>query len=279
MSTTALVLGGGGVTGIAWELGLLTGLARRGLDLTGADIVIGTSAGSVVGAQVTSGLPLDRLYDEQLQPADKEIGAAFGRGTMLRLASQMVLPGSTRAKRRRIGRAALKAHSGSAEQRVEVIRSRIGVGGWPPRDLRVTAVNASTGESVVFDRDSGVDLVEAVAASCAVPLVWPPVPVGGVPHIDGGMRSTTNADLAAGADRVVVVAPLPQAFSRRTSIRAQLDRLGPTVRSAVVSPDKESLAAIGSNVLDPAKRADAARAGLRQAADCYGEIAAAWQEG
>ena len=278
MSTRALVLGGGGVTGIAWEIGLLHGLAQDGPDLTAADTVIGTSAGSVVGAQVTSGATLEQLYAEQLEPADAEIGAELGTRTMVRLAIPAILPGRPYTKRRRIGRAALRAHPESAERRLEVIRSRIGVTGWPDRDLRITAVDATTGRLRVLTRADDVDLVHAVAASCAVPIVWPPVRIDGVPYVDGGMRSATNADLATGAERVVVIAPLVQSFSKHMSVGNQLARLraSGTTRTAVVSPDEASLAAIGRNVLDPTKRADAARAGLRQAAAVRDRIGDAW---
>ena len=145
---------------------------------------------------------------------------------------------------------ALRAHPPGGSKRIEVIRSRIGIEKWPDRDLRVTAVEAESGEFVVFDRDSDVDILQAVAASCAVPLVWPAVTIDGLHYIDGGMRSTANADLASGADAVVVIAPLPQAFSKATSIRAQLAATGAT-RTAVVTPDAEALADIGKNVLDP----------------------------
>lgn len=278
MSTSALVLGGGGVTGIAWEIGVLAGLADAGVDLSGADIVLGTSAGSVVGTLLATGETLPEMYAEQLEPADAEIGGKFGWSTVLRMMPPMMLPGRPEVRRRRLGQAALRARPEPADQRLGVIRARIGDPEWPDRDLRITAVDATTGESKVFDRASGVRLLDAVAASCAVPMVWPPVPVNGVPHIDGGMRSTTNADLVRGATRVVVLAPLPRSMSKAHAIPAQLERLGPDVRSAVVTPDKESLAAIGRNMLDPAQRSDAARAGRRQAAAVAAEVRAAWEE-
>ena len=172
MTRTALVLGGGGVTGIAWELGLLAGLADAGIDLTSADRVVGTSAGSVVGAQITSGLPLEDLYAEQVGPVDHEIGAELGRGFVLKFLPMMLRPGSLQTKRRRIGAAALKAHPAGGRERIAVIESRVGSLEWPDRDLRITAMEAETGAFRIFDRTSGVDLVHAVAASCAVPLVW-----------------------------------------------------------------------------------------------------------
>jgi NTE family protein len=273
---TALVLGGGGVTGIAWELGILKGLADAGLDLTTADLVVGTSAGAVVGAQVTTGRTVEELYESQLGPADQEIGAKLSRLTMMRLLPPLLLPGSGEKKRARIGAMSMRAHPPGGQERIEVIRSRIGVESWGDRDLEVTAVEAESGKFVVFDKDSGIDIVHAVAASCAVPLVWPAVTIDGKHYVDGGMRSTANADLAKGAETVVVIAPLPQAFSKATSIRAQLERTGAR-RTAVITPDERALVDIGKNVLDPAKRADAARAGLRQAAAEVEKIRGVWE--
>lgn len=271
---TALVLGGGGITGIAWMLGILKGLRDSGVDLTAADTVIGTSAGSVVGAQVTSGHDLDTLYAGQLEPADSEIGASFGVRELATLALPSLLPGAPRTRRRRIGAAAIKAHPDGAEKRIDVIRSRIHVDQWPDRDLRVTAVDAKTGRFTVWDKDGPADLVQAVASSCAVPVVWPPVTIAGTPYIDGGMRTPANADLAADADAVVVLAPIARGISKAGSAEVQLRRLPD--RSTLVVPDQAALKAFGRNVLDPSKRADAARAGLRQSAEVVEQVRAVW---
>lgn len=276
MTRTALVLGGGGITGIAWELGILAGLAREGVDLTDAELLIGTSAGSVVGSQLASGLPIEELYAEQLRPADAEIGGRMSRLAMLKLLPPYALPGSGRDKLRRVGTVAMKAHAPGSVDREAVIRSRIPVNEWPTdRDLLVTAVEAETGKFTVFERSSGVDLVTAVAASCAVPTVWPPVAINGRHYVDGGMRSVANVDLAAGAERVVVLAPLPRSISKKTSIRSQLEKVGPKEWS-VVTPDPQALADFGRNLLDPAKRADAARTGLRQSEDLVEELRHVW---
>jgi NTE family protein len=280
--SSALVLGGGGITGIAWEIGLLHGLHESGVDLTDADTVVGTSAGSVVGAQLTSGAPLSDLYAAQLEDPSEETAATFGRVTLVRYAALLLAPGSGTAKRRRLGRASVKAagRPGAVpvEERVRVIRERLVSRTWPERDLRVTAVDADSGAFVVFDRHGDVDLVHAVASSCAVPLVWPPVPVDGHRYVDGGVRSASNADVVRGADRVVVLAPLPRALVRRHRLPAQLSRTGAT-RTAVVSPDAASLAAIGRNVLDPAQRPAAARAGHAQAASVADRVREAWTDG
>src|SRR6476659_4071302 len=241
--TTGLVLGGGGVTGVAWELGVLKGLRDNGVDLTTADTMIGTSAGSVVGAQITSVVDLDDLFAEQTKPAHNEIGADFGAGTMLKLVALMMIPASGRGRRARIGKAARKAHPGPAPERLRVIGSRLRTPGgdplaWPDRDLRLTAV----------------------AASCAVSLVWPAVEIEGRHYVDGGMRSSANGDLATGCDVVVAIAPLPRSMTRYHALPQQLARTG-AKRTATITPDAKSLEAIGRNVLDPSKRVGAARAG------------------
>lgn len=278
-SPRALVLGGGGITGIAWMLGLLRGLQQQGVDLGQADTVLGTSAGSVVGAQITSGLSLEELYEGQLAPADREIGASLSRLTLLRMLPPLLVPGGSRAKRSRIGRMAMRAHrpeGGPEARRVQVIGSRIGVTEWPERRLQVTAVDAESGELRVWERGGRADLLHAVASSCAVPLVWPPVTVGERHYVDGGVRSSANVDLVGPTERLVVLAPLPKSLSKRSSIPTQVARTG-AAHHAVVSPDAQALQDIGSNVLDPAKRADAARTGLRQAADVAEEVRRVWQ--
>ncbi|MDX8028880.1 patatin-like phospholipase family protein [Lentzea sp. BCCO 10_0856] len=270
----ALVLGGGGVTGIAWEAGILHGLAERGADLSDADLFVGTSAGSVVATQLAGGVPLTDLYAGQLLPPDGEIPARLTTWMVVRYALSYVMPGSAAEKRARLGRAALKARTPSEDSRLEVFRSRLSIQDWPDRELKVTAVDAADGKFVAFDRDSGVPLVRAVASSCAVPLVWPPVTIDGHRYMDGGMRSVANVDLAAGYSKVVVVAPLTRSASPAATPQAQAAKLG--VPSIVVSPDKTALAAIGTNLLDPARRKPAAEAGYAQAASVAEAVRQVW---
>ncbi|MFC4017426.1 patatin-like phospholipase family protein [Micromonospora sp. GCM10011542] len=273
----ALVLGGGGVTGVAWELGLLAGLAEQGVPVTDADLVVGTSAGSVVGAQVCSGVPLEQLYEAQLAPPSGEVPARLGFVAVARLVWAGGRSRDPVRARARVGAMAVAARTPSEASRRAVIEARLPAREWPARRLLVTAVEASSGEFVVFDADSGVSLVDAVGASCAVPGVWPPVTIGERRYVDGGMRSAVNADLAAGARRVLVVAPTTAAFGPMPRLAAQVAALragGATV--VVVSPDAAARAAIGRNVLDPARRAGAARAGRAQAAGVADEVAALW---
>ena len=272
----ALVLGGGGVTGIAWETGLLAGLSRAGVDLMSADVVVGTSAGSVVGAQISSGVPLEDLYAEQLKEPEGEIAAKIGVRAMAWFAIGSLWPGDGRRGRARLGRAALRARTVPESVRRTVIEQRLPSRSWPERRLLITAVDAETGEGKVFDRDGDVSLAAAVAASCAVPIVWPPITINGHRYIDGGVRSAANADLATGCDRVVVLAPVEFALRRSLRIDAQLAALGPSVQSMVIRPDAQARNAIGSNVLDPAHRVTSARAGFLQATAVAKAVAAVW---
>jgi NTE family protein len=277
---TALVLGGGGITGIAWEVGVLAGLAEAGVDLTGADLVVGTSAGSVVGAQLTGGAALEALFARQLEPPTGEQAARMTRAALARYAWAVLRSrGDDVGFRRRVGALALAAEQAgltpTEQERLDVIGSRLVSREWPDRDLRVTAVDAETGEFRVLDRTSGVPLLQAVAASCAVPGVYPPVTIDGRRYVDGGMRSAANADLAEGYDRVVVLAPIPRGVGPLASVDAQVT--GMVARVAVVSPDEAARRAIGRNVLDPAARAGSARAGRAQAAGVAAQVTEVWQ--
>jgi NTE family protein len=274
MARRALVLGGGGVTGVAWEIGLLTGLAEAGIDLTDADVVIGTSAGSVVGALVAGGLDLPTMYAGQLAPPTAEIPARLGAAMILRWALAAAGRRDEQRARARIGALALAAKTVPEADRRAVIAARLRGADWPERRLLITAVDARTGEFVVFDREQGVDLVDAVGASCAVPGVWPPVTIGDRRYVDGGVRSPVNADLAAGYDQVVILAPVTASFGPSTRLSRQIAGLGSVV--ALIQPDKAARRAFGRNVLDPARRAAAARAGHTQAGAESARIAEAW---
>lgn len=277
---TALVLGGGGITGIAWEIGLLAGLAEAGTDLRGADLVVGTSAGSVVGAQVAGGVDLEEMYARQLLPATGEKAARLNRATLAQFGWALLRSrGRDVDFRRRVGALALAAEKAgmtpSEQERLDVIGARLAGTQWTEQKLVITAVDAETGEFRPFDRDSGVSLLHAVAASCAVPGVYPPVTIDGRRYVDGGMRSAANADLAAGYDRLVVLAPIPRGIGPMASVDAQVSGL--VARVAVVSPDADSRKAIGRNVLDPVAREPSARAGRAQAAGVAARVAEVWK--
>ena len=276
MNKRALVLGGGGVTGVAWEIGLLHGLAEQGADLSAADLFVGTSAGSVVAARLTSGTAIGDLYERELADTTGDTNATIGTRVLMGFVLAALWPGDRARGRARLGRSALKARTVPESARRAAIATRVRSDGWPAARLLVTAVEARTGEFRVFDNDSGVSLIDAVAASCAVPLVWPPMTVDGRRYVDGGVRSVANADLARGYERVVVIAPLTAAARRADRPAAQAAALGPGVRTAVISPSDAALTAIGRNPLDPARRAPAARAGHAQAAEMLERVRATW---
>ena len=276
LARSALVLGGGGITGAAWEIGMIAGLHEAGVDLTTAEVVIGTSAGSVVGSQILSGVPLEELYARQLRDPSGEMAARLTLPKMARFLALMLMPGDRARARARIGRAAIRANTMSEAKRKGVIASRLPSTGWPDRDLRITTVDAETGEFVVLDRTSGVELVDAVGASCAVPLVYPPVTIRGRRYIDGGMRSAANADLAAGCDPIVALTPISLALQGRHRAENQIAALGAGIRSVVVSPDRQARKAMGMQSLDPAYRAASARAGRAQAPSVVQAVKEVW---
>ncbi|WP_305782339.1 patatin-like phospholipase family protein [Symbioplanes lichenis] len=258
MEKRALVLGGGGVTGVAWTIGLLHGLAERGLDLTRPDLIVGTSAGAVVAAQLTSGRTLAELYEHELTDTSGDRDAVVG----VRVLAGFVLSAWWPGGRARLGRAALRSKTVPESVRREAIARRVGRDEWPATRLRIPAVDAETGAVRIFENDSGVSLIDAVAASCAVPLVWPPMTVAGRRYIDGGVRSVANADLAEGYD-TTVIAPVTASAHRAGDPRVQGKRL----KARVISPTDAALTAIGRNPLDPGRRRPAAEAGRAQASE------------
>ncbi len=274
--TTALVLGGGGTTGIAWETGLLLGLYDGGIDVTNADLVIGTSAGSVVGAQITSGLSLEELYARQLQPLEqtKEQVVQFDLAALFQVFTAGAGAPDAQTARARVGAAALAVKTMPEEERLEIIAARLPSREWPHQQkLVIVSVDAQTGAASFFEQDAGVPLTLAVAASCAVPGVYPPVTIGSQRYIDGGVRSGTNADLAQGAQRVLIlraetldvsaiegIPPTPHLTFEEEL--AALEQAGSRV--LVITPDEASTAARGPNPLDSSRREGSAKAGRAQ---------------
>jgi NTE family protein len=269
-TTTALVLAGGGVAGIAWELGFLDGLRKGDVTLADVDLVVGTSAGAAVGAQLATGC-LDEAVAAQLAPETNEIAVAVDLDAFrARLADLVAGAADATEACARIGRMAVEADTVPEDVRRAVIEARLPVHEWPDLPLRLTAVDASTGALVVFDRSSGVTLVDAVAASCAVPGIWPPTTIHGARYIDGGARSLTNADLAVGAGLVLVLVPAALVDPAQEQLDREIAVLGPDVQTVVIVADGASAAAIGPNPLDPARRRPALEAARAQAA---GEVA------
>ncbi|MFF1509739.1 patatin-like phospholipase family protein [Streptomyces sp. NPDC058326] len=276
---TALVLGAGGLVGAAWETGILRGLAEAGTDLSCADLIVGSSAGAVVGAQLASGaVTVEGLYERQLNGTDSEPAARLGIPTVLRYAVAVLTSRTPEAYGRKVGRLALTARTVDEAARRETVARRLDqVTDWPGRRLLVTAVDAVSGELHTYDADSGIPLIDAVTASCAVPGLWPPATIGGRRWIDGGIHSTANAHVAAGYDRVVVIAPDGRGNKVVLSpARQGADLAEAGARVEVITADADARKAFGRNALDPAHRATAARAGHAQAARHAEAVAAVW---
>ena len=277
MTRRALVLAGGGLAGIAWETGVLTGIADESpaaaQTLLDSDVLVGTSAGSAVAAQLGSGLSLAALFDRQTAEASAEINPGAGIEDITEiLLSAMTTPGSKTEKLQRIGAIALATETVTEPVRREVIEHRLPSHDWPDRELRIPAIDTATGELVAFDRASGVSLVDAVAASCAVPGVWPPVTIGARRFMDGGVGSTVNLVLADDCD--VVVALIPQGLSSPSPFGTEArDEVAAHDAFGVFAAD-EALAAFGTNPLDPACRIPSAHAGRAQGRRVAAEVAA-----
>ncbi|MFT8803584.1 MAG: patatin-like phospholipase family protein [Acetobacter aceti] len=262
----ALVLGGGGITGIAWETGVLAGLARGGLDVVAsADVIIGTSAGATVAAQITSSMSVSALYRRQIDGTlarepdiDLNVSELIARFSRIMTSE----PDALHA-RKTIGALALERDRVFEAERRAIIENRLPSHTWPVRgaDLRLTAIDAHTGMLRVFDARSGVDLVDAVAASCAIAVVWPAVTIADTRYMDGSFRSATNEDLAQGFRRVIVLQPM------NLGTTSDVRPLSASSDVHVVRPDEAAIAAMTA-FLDPAAAADSAREGYRQG---YGE--------
>jgi NTE family protein len=267
----ALVLAGGGLAGIAWETGVLLGISdeipEAGQALLDSDVLLGTSAGSTVAAQIGSGLPLGELFARQVAAGEThEIhpGVSMEAVTDLFL-NAMLTPGATdEQKLQKIGAVAAATDTVPESVRRSVIAHRLPSHEWPQRALRVTVIDIATGELVVFDNTSGVDLIDAVAASCAVPGAWPPVTIGDRRFMDGGVGSTVNISVVQ--DCGVAIALVPSGVESPspwgTAAAEEIDAFsGATL---AVFADSESVAAYGPNPLDPACRVPSAEAGRVQ---------------
>lgn len=275
-----LVLGGGGVGGIAWMTGLLLGLEERGIALRQADRLIGTSAGATVAAQLCSRLDLAALYARQTDPA-LQVAELVPQPHLLTLLSHsfpvLMALGDPAERARRIGGLALESETVPEATRRAVIAARLPDHEWGERRLSVVAVNAGDGTTRLFDRTSGVGLVDAVAASCAVPGLWPPVSLQGSRYMDGGIRSSDNADLAAGMSRVVVLSPLGRNGPGDLELQEKAIAASGGM-SRVIEPDGPSREAIGSNPLSPDIRRPAALAGRRQGQLLEPSLASFWAD-
>jgi NTE family protein len=287
MTSRALVLGGGGPVGIAWESGLVAGLAQGGVDLGQADFTMGTSAGSFVGARLALGadartfadaIVADKIPGDESRPRNAATSTSATPPDLSKLMQLMgEAQGGTRNPlevRAEIGAWALAAPTMSEEAFIESFGrsfASLPADAWPERGFACTAVDAETGAFQLWTSDAKVGVVRAVASSCSVPGVYPPVTLNGRRYIDGGMRSSTNADMAVGYELVLVIAlrlgaaggALGERIAARFNDEVEtLKGAGATV--VTITPDEASIEAFGPNLMDFRRRPAAARAGLAQ---------------
>jgi len=279
--TRAIVLGGGGVAGIAWELGALSALQDAGVDLDAADLVVGSSAGSVVGTFVRAGA-VQQAYEQQHAPVPstyEEPAPIDPEDFQQRLAAVLEGASSDQDARARLGAAAQHVTTGqTGEERIATFEQTLPGTAWPTKPLAVTAIHAGDGTFRVLTSGDGVPLPRAVAASCSVPLVWSPVTIDGEPYIDGGLRSATNADVAAGYERVLVVACGPEGPSPLgpwLDVAVESLRAGGSSVETIVA-DSAAQQAFGGNSLSLSTQAPSATEGRRQGEAAAEAVAAFW---
>ncbi|MFF1632318.1 patatin-like phospholipase family protein [Leifsonia sp. NPDC058248] len=288
----ALVLGGGGSTGNAWLIGIVAGLFDGGLDVTAADLTIGTSAGATAAAQLAGATPTELLAATRAavpQQRSGSVGSDRGRAPnrpvtdhLERIRTIIASAQDAPDMRRRMGAAAVamdEASDGSWQSQWRTtVASRLPSQLWPQRTVLMTAVDAQTGKPVVFDQHSGVDLADAVAASCASGL---PYRIGDNRYIDGGYRRNENADLAAGYERILVLSPLggrtlhPPGWGMQLASQVEeLRARGSRVETIVPGAESEHL--FGANAMDLSLREPAAQAGYDQGRALAGQLTEFW---
>jgi NTE family protein len=272
--TTALILGSGGSTAVAWELGVLAGAAAEGLDLTAVDLIVGTSAGAVVGANLASRADLQRLYESQLHPLAM-VGRPMSMRAKIKYGWAAGSSRSSSAARSKLGRLAQATEPIDESERRAIFEARLSSLAWPERQLVVTAVDVESGELTTFSSISGVSLVDAIIASCALPGVWPPKYLNGRFWMDGATRSSTNADLAKDCDRIIIVAPVTRGVGAMPGVAPFVEKLHKLRRRVIlVTPGPAAALAISQNLLYGARsaRSSAARAGYAQAKSAVSAI-------
>ena len=291
--TRAIVLGGGGPVGIAWESGLINGLADGGIDARDADFLTGTSAGSFVAARLAMGQDPRQFAAAFANPEPRANSSprtsnerpADLSGLMALMADAQSGKKEPGEAMRALGKYALEAKTMSEEDFIASFGSflrDLPDDLWPQKNYACSGVDVESGEFKYWTKESKVGLKRAVAGCCAVPGVYPPVTINGRRYMDGGMRSSINADLATGYDKVLVVvvrgdAPGPQGEAMVKRREAEFDVLrksGATVH--MIAPDEAGIAAMGANLMDFRKRGPAAAAGLAQGRAQAAELAKFW---
>jgi NTE family protein len=290
-----LVLGGGGVLGERWLMGVLAGIEDgTGFDLRQCEYFVGTSAGSIVAARLAAGLSPNRpaTTGAELAPAPARapatmtstaLAAARGAGRWTFAAWSPLVPLALAAARPpgALLRAGLLARAPRHTRTLDDLGEHVErQGARFDGRLRITAVDRHRGRRVVFGSPGApyATVARAVQASCAVPWIFAPVKIGGEEYVDGGVWSATNLDVApAGRDtHVLCLNPTagvngahPVLTLARRAARsavaieaAALRRRGAIVQA--IAPDAGAAAVMGADFMDPGPRAAVLAAGYEQ---------------
>ena len=282
----AVVLGSGGATGGAWEIGVLKGLGDADIDLTRADLFVGSSVGAVLGCQIQSSQSVGDLYAARTRPpssipASSPVGQQEHHSSAADLQYfQECLRMWSRARedlavRIELGRRALAApHPVPEELQIESMRRRLAMHGWPSRSVKVAAVDVWDGTVRFFEHSQGVPVEVAVAASCAQPGLQAPVRVGDRRYMDGGTAGT-NIDGAAGYEIIIAVT----AFPARDRTRQEIDEVSASGGQVIhVAPDAEARRAMGPDPSDVSRVRIAADAGARQGREIASTARDLWSQ-
>jgi len=274
-----IILGGGGETGIAWQTGVLAALAKAGLTPAVTDVVVGTSAGALVGAYYSAGLNLDDLVAKE--PAGEVSTAPLPAGEgMTAIPAEIIAAlasteGTLEERGRRVGALAMTASTPiSSADLVAYVATMLPGSDWPALDFRPTSVNAETGETVLWTKADGVPFAAAVASSAAVPGFLPTVQIDGR-HYTDAPRTSFSAELVKEKDLdAIVYIGMPTPSLSNTVEEQALDELEKEGLRVVRITGGEGSEEVILNALDPAVRPQAAELGLRDGAEAAAAVAA-----
>ena len=297
----ALILGGGGAVGVAWEVGVLAGLAAAGIDLTGIhiagsntpNVILGTSAGSIVGAMLSTHHIDDLLELSTSDSSSKVIEEVVPMLDFAAMAEtfamwQNISPDAP-ANLARVCELAANTKSISEERWVGSMAENLKAG-WPDPRFRCTAVDTATGQRMVWTADSQVDVAAAVASSCSVPSIFPSVTITSngytSRYTDGGVHSGTSIDLASGVDRILVLAPIGSwagdtldavAAAGVRSETTIAESAGSSVRCMFTDdPTNQATLLTPLGRMDPMSRQPAVEHGIRQGKELAAQLAGWW---
>ncbi|WP_261851213.1 patatin-like phospholipase family protein [Clostridium folliculivorans] len=283
MLTRALVLGGGGSMGIGWETGYLEGLADGGVDTRIADLIVGTSAGSQVGTLVASNLSWNDIWERLIDPKHQQIeeSPSSNLGPVFERYDEIAASSKTPHEWiERIGELAIETKIIPESNQLSRIENKITGLHWA-ESLRIAAIDLATSERVVWGPNSGVELLRAVAASSSLPGVWPPTTIGSRKYFDGGAHSMENADVAEGANKVLILSvglPVKTPYTLEGQIR-NLQESGSEVE--LIKPDKNTYSALqklGGNPVDPKIRPVIAACAREQGRKDAERLASFWNQ-